>query len=328
MAKEFMSTNSQLRILRSRGMIIKNGNRVKRILETENYYNIINGYKDLFLDKTNKLSCEKYLMGTNFYEIYALYLFDREIRSIFLKYILEVENNIKAALAYEFSKKYGHDNYLRIENFDTVLQPWERKKTKAQKIGEVSKLIVNIQKEIVKQLSKNNPMISHYVLDEGYVPFWVLVNILTFGTISIFYQNMKQEDQNSVGKKFSMQPAEMKSVLSLLSVFRNQCAHDGRLYNIRAKKNNGQPNNIKTNQIHRDLQIPLDSGNNPICGKNDLFAIVIIFRLILSKTSFNRFFFALQKQITSLQKKIKTVRIEVVLREMGFPNNWMNIKKI
>lgn len=95
MAKVFKTTNSQLRILRSRGVNIKNGSRAKKILETENYYNIVNGYKDLFIDKTNTLPGEVYLPGTDFFEIYALYLFDREIRSIFLKYILEIENNIK-----------------------------------------------------------------------------------------------------------------------------------------------------------------------------------------------------------------------------------------
>lgn len=328
MAKIFKSMNSQLRILRERGMVVESGNRVKKILEKGNYYNIINGYKDLFLDKTENSDEEKYIEGTTFLEVYALYLFDREVRSIFLKYILELENHIKAVLAYEFSKKYGHDNYLRVENFDTVVKARNSKKTKAQKIGEVSQLIVSIQREIAKQLTKNNPMISHYMLEEGYVPLWVLVNILTLGTVSVFYQNMKEEDQNNVGKKFAIQPDEMKSILSLLSVFRNQCAHDGRLYNMKAIKNNGQPNNIKTNQIHRKLAIPFDVGNNPQCGKNDLFAIVIVFKSMLSKTSFNKFFFALKKEIVCLEKKLKVIGIDVVLKEMGFPSNWMDIKEI
>lgn len=328
MAKVFKTTNSQIRILRERGMIIKNGSKVKKLLERDNYYNIINGYKDLFLDKTKSLSSETYIENTDFLEIYALYLFDREIRSIFLKYILEIENNMKAVLAYEFSKKYGHDSYLKVDNFDTTIHPWEIRKTKAQKIGEVSELIINIQKEIAKHLSKNNPMISHYMLEEGYVPLWVLVNILTLGTVSSFYQNLKQEDQNNIGRKFSMRPDELKSILLVLTVFRNQCAHDSRLYNMKTVKKNGQPNSIKTTQIHRDLKIPLDTGNNPQFGKNDLFAIVIIFKLMLPKFSFNKFFHSLKKEILCLQKKLKTVDIGVILQEMGFPGNWMEIKKV
>lgn len=52
MEKVFLSTNQQLKILRARGLVIANGSRAKRIIEMENYYNLINGYKELFLDKT------------------------------------------------------------------------------------------------------------------------------------------------------------------------------------------------------------------------------------------------------------------------------------
>lgn len=68
MAKIFKSINSQLRILRDRGMIIENGGRIKRILEKGNYYNIINGYKELFLKRKETFYEEKYIEGTTFLE--------------------------------------------------------------------------------------------------------------------------------------------------------------------------------------------------------------------------------------------------------------------
>lgn len=43
-----------------------------RILERENYYNVINGYKDLFLDsRATATSDEVYKTGTTFDEVYA-----------------------------------------------------------------------------------------------------------------------------------------------------------------------------------------------------------------------------------------------------------------
>ena len=51
--KSYKSYRQQLNILRSRGMVIgkgSQGSRVMRILERKNYYNVINGYKELFLD--------------------------------------------------------------------------------------------------------------------------------------------------------------------------------------------------------------------------------------------------------------------------------------
>lgn len=83
--KTYKSYRQQLNILRSRGMDIGRGSqdsRVMRILESENYYNIINGYKELFLDsKATAASDEVYKAGTSFDEVYALYSFDREVRN-------------------------------------------------------------------------------------------------------------------------------------------------------------------------------------------------------------------------------------------------------
>lgn len=327
MNKKFSTTNSQLRKLRARGMIIRNGSRAKHIIEMENYYNLINGYKSLFLDKSLTTSKEQYLSGTKFEEIHALYLFDRELRNIFIRYILEIENNIKSVLSRDFSEKYGHDNYMKISNFDTSIKKWE-KKTTAQKIGEISELISRLQHEISRQLSKNNSMISHYMLEYSYVPLWVLVNTLTLGTISTFYSYLSQKDQNDIGKYFSLKPNEMNSFLQVLTIYRNACAHDERLFNLKALRRNMQPNNIPTMPIHQKMNIPINAGNNPICGKNDLFAIVIIFKIILSKKSFKTFFSALKKQIQILDKALNTISIDSVLSQMGFPSNWQDIKSI
>jgi abortive infection bacteriophage resistance protein len=326
MDKIFKSTSSQMEILRSRGMLIS-GSTSERILEMENYYNLINGYKDLFLDKSYTGADEKYKMGTDFYELYALYLFDRELRNTFMRYILEIENRVKSVLSHDFSKKYGHDNYLKISNFDTTLKPKE-KKTKAQKIGEVSDLIANLQREISRQLSKNNPMISHNMLTYGYVPLWVFVNTLTLGTISTFYNNLLQEDQNDVGKKFNLKPDEMIKILFILSIYRNACAHDERFYNLKAVNKNMRPNMIKTNNIHTQMHIPLDASGNPIYGKNDLFAVVIIFKLMLSENSFNKFLDSIKLESTKIQSQLKTIGIDDILKSMGFPLNWMDIRNI
>lgn len=100
--KSYKSYRQQLTILRSRGMIIGKGSqgaRVMRILERENYYNIINGYKDLFLaSKSTANTDEVYKTGTTFNEVYALYNFDRELRNIYLKYLLKLEDGVKIFL--------------------------------------------------------------------------------------------------------------------------------------------------------------------------------------------------------------------------------------
>lgn len=327
MGKEYSSYDEQIEKLKTRSLIISNEKDAIKILQKENYYNLINGYKDLFLDHKYIGTDEKYLPSTNFNEIYALYLFDRKLRSIFFKYILEIENNVKSVLAYDFSEKYGHDNYLKIDNFDTTTTGTS-KKTPSEKIGDIADLIAVLQKEISSQLRKNNPMISHHILHHGYIPLWVLINKLSLGTVSIFYSHLKSRDKNDIGRVFSIKPDELDNFLRLLTIYRNACAHDERLYCLKALKKTGNPNCIKTNQLHEKLAIALDKSNNPVCGKNDLFAIVIIFKSMLDKNSFHNFIHETKEIIDILSCDIKVISIDNVLNKMGFPLNWNDIDNI
>ena len=205
--KEHKTYRQLLTILRNRGMVIgkgSQGSRVMRILEKENYYNVINGYKNLFLDPASTTT-ELYKSGKTFDEVCALYEFDREVRHIYLKYLLKVENSFKPVLAHEFSRLYGHDNYLKLQNFHTGPSP-DRKvleriantnklnmKTdmaliqhlsSEENIGAVIKLIGDIQQEIARQMGKHHQVVNHYMSEYGYIPLWVLVNVLTFGKIT------------------------------------------------------------------------------------------------------------------------------------------------
>jgi abortive infection bacteriophage resistance protein len=160
------------------------------------------------------------------------------------------------------------------------------------------------------------------------VPLWVLVNSLSLGTISYFYSYLVQKDQNDIGRKFGLRPEEMTKILFILTIYRNACAHDERFYNLKALRNDQKPNMIKTNPLHDKLGIPRDASNNPICGKNDLFAVVIICKLMLKENSFLEFVESIKSEIDRLSSKLSTIGIEDVLNEMGFPANWYDIKDI
>lgn len=103
---EYKTFNQQIDILRSRGLLINNIEEAKEILTIHNYYNVINGYKDLFC-KIDEEGNEKFIDGSTFDEIYALYCFDRELRSIIFKYSLQIENTLRTLVAHIFSKYHG-----------------------------------------------------------------------------------------------------------------------------------------------------------------------------------------------------------------------------
>lgn len=330
--KKFQSTSQQIRILQERKLIIADEEKAIDILRRENYYNLVNGYKDVFL-KTSEP--DEYRDGTTFDELYALYLFDRELRNIFIKYILIIENNVKSNLAHVFSSKYGHKDYLKIQNFRSN-QSIGREQS--QFIGNLTELIADIQKEIAHQLKNNNTMISHYMLDFGYVPLWVLVNTLSLGTISKFYSYLKNEVQNEIAIKFGLKPDVLGSFLSVLTIFRNACAHNERFFSLKTKRSTytevGQTTtkkSIRQVSIHDKLEIPKGAGGH-LHGKNDLLAVVIIFKCMLTPSDFECFFSQLKKQIDILGEKLHSITIEDVLKQMGFVdehwNKWEEIKSI
>ena len=64
------------------------------------------------------------------------------------------------------------------------------------------------------------------------------------------------------------------------------------------------------------------------CGKNDLFALVIILKQLLSKEDFKNFILELDNALSSLNYNLYTIKIEKVYDRIGFPSNWKDIMNI
>ena len=317
--KTYKSYRQLLNILRSRGMNIgkgSQGSRVMRILQSENYYNVINGYKELFLaSPATPTSDEVYKPGTTFDEVYSLYTFDRELRNIYLKYLLKLENTFKTVIAHEFSKKYGHDNYLKIDNFDT---------SNEQKIASAIKLIGDIQQETARQMNKHHQIVTHYMTEHGYIPLWVLVNVLTFGKIENFYKTMKATDKTIVARHFNLQPNELAKFMHMLALARNKCAHDERFFDIRFRES------LHTRSIRNFslLGIVRAADGSYTYGTNDAYAIAIMFALLLSKTDLKEFISSMNSAFNRLQKQLTTISATDIMSIMGYNASWKNLSKL
>lgn len=343
--KSYKTYRQLLTILRSRGMVIgkgAQGSRVMRILETENYYNVVNGYKDLFLDPSSTPATEKYKAGTTFDEVYALYIFDREVRHIYLKYLLKVENSFKTVLAHEFSAKYGHDNYLKLENFHTgpstdtaILQriasanrlnlktdlPQIQHLSSEENIGTVIKLIGDIQQEIARQMGKHHQVVTHYMTEYGYIPLWVLVNVLTFGKITNFYKAMKPNDKMAIARTFGIPNDELHKYMDMCGLARNKCAHDERFFDMKFRRR------LHTRSIanFNTLGLARDASGSYSSGTNDTYAIAIIFAMILNKADTKDFVVAMKSAFAKLAKQLHTISIDDVMQTMGYNSTWTNL---
>lgn len=306
MEKVFKTVHEQIKLLKSRQLKIENVNSALKILENNNYYYLINGYKNLFIDFSS--NTEKYIDGTTIEEIYDLYEFDRKIRIIFLEYILLIERKIDTYIAYEFSKEHGYKDYLIPDNFD-----YNKKNKKI-----VDKLLKDINLEILHQYKNSNKMIKHYIDTYNYIPLWVLIRILSFGKVSKFYSIMKPKEKNRISRKFNIKSEILKIYLTNLGEIRNICAHDEKLYDVSLRFK------ISSNNYHSMLKIEKVKGNYKN-GVQDLFSIVLILKIMLEKEQFNKFYKSLIKNIQELKKKINNIEFIKVLDKMRFPKNYKKL---
>ena len=302
MAKTFKTLDEQIEILQRKGLVIQNVEETKDILLRENYF-FVSGYRMLFMESmTNKM----FLPGTTFEELYSMFQFDRHIRNIIFKNLLIIENNIKSITAYNLSKHYGirEEEYLNPKNFTN-------EKSRRKQVDD----LLNKMKRQIRINGGQHQATMHYINKYGYIPFWIVVKILSFGIVSELYQILKPEDQKAIASDFGVTSNQLIVYLPLLANFRNLCAHEDILFEHKTQRV------IEDTKFHELLKIP-KTNDEYIYGKNDLFAIVIILRQMLRKDDFFMLMSELEYEIQVLSDKLHTIQIDKVLDRMGFPTNY------
>ncbi|MHC5279950.1 Abi family protein [Listeria kieliensis] len=317
--KPFKTHRQQLTILRSRSLNTGNGSHSMRYLEEENYYNVINGYKGLFLKKDDdgrSFEPEEYIDGAHIDEIFCLFKLDQGLRNIYVEYLLKFESNLKSFIAYRFAEKFKEPNaYLDLNNYSKD----------SRKIKAVLKTISILSNTISQQVSKKSKnSIDHYVDKHGGVPIWVLVNYITIGNVSYFYSVLDDSLAENIAKDFNtkynrerkkqqsllMQRKELESIIKIVNIMRNVCAHEERFYSKKAKDNR-----IAYFANFFDI-------DQELLRQGSLFTLTILLRAVLSKKDSQ----ALHRELRDIFKQYKncfaSVKIESILKIMGFPANW------
>lgn len=308
MIKTFKTIDEQIDILKSKGLGISDYAYAKDVLLRENYF-FISGYRHVFLKSPKD---RMFSGGTDFKELYAMFNFDRQIRNIFFKNILIVENNAKSIFSYQLSKKYGikEKSYLNPSNFDRT----------SDKVRQVNDLLKKIKRQIRVNGGQHSATM-HYINNYGYVPFWVVVKVLSFGLISELYTILKREDQKEIAEIYNINVESLLVYLPILANFRNLCAHEDIMYDHKTQRQ------IDDTKYHMFLNIPRTDGEY-IYGKDDLFALVIILKQLLREEDFTLLINELSYEIDILSGKLQTITVDKVLDRMGFPINFRDIARI
>jgi abortive infection bacteriophage resistance protein len=310
MQKPFMTYNQQIQKLRDKRMTITDEDHAKEVLHRVSYFALITGYKDIFKDPTTK----KYRNGVTFEDVEAIYQFDKQLRELTFRYLLLIEQNLRSVLSYTFCNIFGDNQsaYITPQNYNT---------STPDKNTEVSKLINKHLKRFLTQQTQYI-YIEHYKNHHGNVPLWVLVNALTFGTLSKMYKYSKSQVQSAVSREFAgINEHQLGQILEVLTNFRNVCAHNERLFSHKCPKND-----IPDLSLHTKLSIP-KQGQQYVCGKRDYFSVVISMRYLLPKEEFLEYKMILSNLLDKAAKTNAQLPMTELLKMMGFPSNWKMITR-
>ena len=286
--KEYKNSNELLDYIISKGVSVNNKEDALYKIKTYSYYSIINTYKDVFKNTNNE-----YKKNVSFDEIYALFEFDKNLRNIFLKYLLEIEMILKSLLAEALSSRYGIKDYLLKENFDDTVDETT-----------ITESINVIEEEINKQNGKHEA-VTHYIDEYGFVPPFVLTKILTLGELSRLYAMLKQSERQSISKNFKLSDKVLKQIIVNMTMIRNICAHNDRLFSFHSKFR------ISFKYIQKNYN---EKSVN-------IYMIMKCMECLLPKDKKKEFVKLINNEIKQLSGKLKSIKIGNILHIMGFYAN-------
>lgn len=286
--KEYKNSDELLTYIISKGISVNDEEDALNKIKTYSYYSIINTYNDVFKTTNNE-----YEKNVSFDEIYALFEFDKNLRSIFLKYLLEIEMILKSLLAETISSRYGIKEYLIKENFDDTINETI-----------VTESINVINEEINKQNGKHEA-ITHYIDKYGFVPPFVLIKILTLGELSRLYVMLKQSDRQSISKNFKLSDKVLRQIIINMTMIRNICAHNDRLFSFHSKFR------ISFKYIEKDYN------ENSV----NIYMMMKCMEYLLPKEKKKEFIKLIKKEIKILDGRLNSIKIDNILNIMGFYKN-------
>ncbi len=221
--KQILTIEQQIQSYIDAGMEIESYDQVEDALRTIGYYRL-RGYSFQLYNNDSK----KYVVGTKFENILQLYQFDQKLSNLIFSMISKIEVALRVRLV----------EALLIHNDVLILQDssiFKDKKMYWRNMSTISSEIARSNDVFIKHNFKNH---------EGEIPVWAIVEVLSFGTMSKIIKNLKTgldsayvilaNNYKYVSKKGNLVRPLQKMFTSWvqgISILRNMCAHNSRIYN-------------------------------------------------------------------------------------------------
>ena len=274
-------------------MIITSRADAERVLKSVGFYRL-RGYSFNLYDNATK----KYVPGTQFEDILKLYQFDQELSTLIFSMISKIEVALRVRLV----------ESLLIHGEPLVLQD--------SSIFKEKKLYWQNMSTVASEIARSNDVFIKHNFDnhDGEVPVWAVVEVLSFGTLSKIIKNLKTGAGSSYStlaanyqyksKKGNLVKPSQKMLTSWIqgvSVLRNMCAHNSRVYN---------------RTIHTTPEILDTDKVTPLPVHNGLYQILLAMKYLRSSNEEWTVF------VDAFDKLIQNNIGVISLAAMNLPTDW------
>lgn len=207
-------------------MEITDTNSALNYLERIGYYRL-SGYWYPFRERSSSTYVsDTFKQGSTFKNAVDLYVFDKKLRLL----VLDGLERIEVALRVDISHTLGEKDpfaYLKPELFHKKFSVCvdERKGVSKHRSW------LNKHEQLIDRSKEK--FIDHYKKTyELPVAIWVACEVWDFGTLSMLFNGMKENDQDNICEKYGISNGRIFATwLRSLNYLRNICAHHSRLWN-------------------------------------------------------------------------------------------------
>lgn len=209
--------DQQLELLRQRGLVIADEGRAEHYLTNISYYRLSAYTRPFYVPGEQ---AHRFLPGTSFEQVLALYIFDRELRILLLDAIERIEVALRAQMTNTLAEHHGAHGYTEPTIFDDRYNhAW---------------LMEKLEQEVASRDVET--FVEHYRSKYGAAPkqppVWMAMELLTFKEVSRLFGALRHKrDTQRIGHHFCWPDTVLRSWFRTLSDLRNLCAHHARVWN-------------------------------------------------------------------------------------------------
>ena len=289
--KPALTFYEQLEKFKLHNIKISDDNLAINILKQVNYYKLL-GYG---VGLKNPQNPEEFI-NCSIEMLFRLYTFDSRLRNLFHLYLEYIEIEFKTKLSNYMSLKYGPECYRDESIFVPIV--------KSDGTNPYSIIVQNLDKEVERH--KNALFVRHHIDNyDGHFPFWVAVELMSFGDVVSIYRMLNDDDKKAIYQFYGMKNDFLTGWLLNFVEIRNICAHNNRLYNIKLKQQL---------RLYKSKFYDIKELNS-----HKLFPSIIVIKRIFNS----------DERWGSFNKELKLLILEfgdvIRLDFLGFPENWKEI---